>query len=180
MCQCDLTTNIFSFKMNISTAIPTASPTSGTATVTNPSVGGGQNYDTYWVSGSNLLPVTRENPIQDRRPNELCRASIMAKNCTERLPDEKKISLEKSKSKNTLTSWIVQIRSYMEDNGMNTAFRVYDPDLKYEVYLLYDWVSDEYGKVSKWYQTLTTTGVGDGIEIFSLSATLTLTILLGK
>ena len=104
----------------------------------------------------------------------------MAKNCTERLPDEKKISLEKSKSKNTLTSWIVQIRSYMEDNGMNTAFRVYDPDLKYEVYLLYDWVSDEYGKVSKWYQTLTTTGVGDGIEIFSLSATLTLTILLGK
>ena len=50
----------------------------------------------------------------------------------------------------------------MEDNGMYTNFRVYDQYLKTEFYLLYDWVSAKYGKVSKWVQTLTTTGVGNG------------------
>ena len=43
---------------------------------------------------------------------------------------------------------------------MENVFRVYDPDLKYEVYLLDDWGAAEDGKVSKWVQTLTTTGVG--------------------
>ena len=48
----------------------------------------------------------------------------------------------------------------MEDNGMETAFRVYNPDLKTEVYLLDNWGSAEDGKVSKWVQTLTTMGFG--------------------
>ena len=49
----------------------------------------------------------------------------------------------------------------MEDNGMDTIFRVYNPYLKTEVYLLDDWGSEKYGKISKWVQTLTITGIGD-------------------
>ena len=44
MCQCDLNTNPFSFKNNISIGMPTSSPTTGMATVITPPVGGGQNY----------------------------------------------------------------------------------------------------------------------------------------
>ena len=45
---------------------------------------------------------------------------------------------------------------------MDTVFRVYNPDLKTEFYLLYDRGAAEDGKVSKLFQTFTTTGVGNG------------------
>ena len=71
----------------------------------------------------------------------------------------KKLSSNESKSKINLTSWIACIRSYTENNGMETIFRIYDPYLKTGVYLLDDWGAAKDGKVSKWVQTLTTTGV---------------------
>ena len=105
-------------------------------TVITPRVGGGHISYIYWVCGSNLFPFTRVNSIQDWRPNEFHNASIIAKNCTEGLLDEKNISLGKSKSKITLTSWIVWIWYYMEDNGMDTVFHFYYPYFKPELYLL--------------------------------------------
>ena len=59
MCQCDLTTQPFSFKMNISTG-----PT------TTPQVDGGQNSETYWVGGSNIYRITRDKYIQAWKPND--------------------------------------------------------------------------------------------------------------
>ena len=76
-------------------------------------MGGGQNYRTYWVGGSNIPPITRANSIQARSPNNFRNASIIAKNCTEGLLEKKHISLEKPKSNTTLTSWISCIRSYI-------------------------------------------------------------------
>ena len=38
----------------------------------------------------------------------------------------------------------------MEDNGMDAVFRVYNSDLKTEVYLLDYWGEAEDGKVSNW------------------------------
>ena len=78
------------------------------------------------------------------------------------LPDEKNLSLDKSESNITLTSWISWIRFYTEDTGMDTVFCVYDTDLKTEVYLLDEWGASEDRKASKWVQTLTTMGVGAG------------------
>ena len=80
----------------------------------------------------------------------------------EGLPSEKKKSFDESNSKITLTSCIAWIWSYMEDNRMETVFRVYDPDLKYEFYLLDDWRTARYGKLSKWFHNLSTMGVLDG------------------
>ena len=82
-------------------------------------------------------------------PNEFYSTSIITKNCMEGLPDEKKLSLDEPKRNITLTSWIAWIRSYMEDNGMDTIFRVYNPYLKTEVYLLDEWGSEKNGKISK-------------------------------
>ena len=45
---------------------------------------------------------------------------------------------------------------------MHTILRVYYTDLKNEVYLLDDWGASADGKVSKWVQTLTTKGSGNG------------------
>ena len=109
-------------------------------TTTTPCVGGGQSSDTYWVGSNNLLPITKSMIIQARRPNGFRSTPIIAEKCTEGLPDEKKIPLEKPKSNITMTSWIAWIRLYMEDNGMNTVFRVYDKYLKTKFYLLDDWV----------------------------------------
>ena len=86
----------------------------------------------------------------------------MKKNCTEGLLDEKHIFLDESTRKITLTIWIYWIKSYMRHNGIYTVFHVYDTYLKTEVYLLNDWGVSEYGKVSKWVQNPTNTGVGDG------------------
>ena len=92
--------------------------------VITPRMGDGQNSDMYWVGGSNAFPVTRAKSIQARRPNDFRSASIIVRNCMEGLPYEKEPSLEESKSKTTLTSWIDWMRSHMEDNGMDTIFRV--------------------------------------------------------
>ena len=101
-------------------------------------MGGGQNYEKYWVGGRNLLPIKIERSILDQRHNDFCTASIIAKNCTEVPPYKKNILLEKSKGKMFLTSWIAWIMSYMEENLMDTIFCVYDTDIKTQVYLLDD------------------------------------------
>ena len=106
--------------MKISIETPTPSPTAGTVTLIPPHVSGGQNSDTCWVNGSNLI-TTRANTIQYHRPNDLCSASIIAKNYTSGLPDKKKIFLEKTKSNITRSSCIAWIWSYMEDNRMDTV-----------------------------------------------------------
>ena len=87
-----------------------------TGTTITPCVGDGQNSDTNWVSNGYFTPITRANSIQARVRNYLIGAFIITKNCTEGLPDLKNISLDKSKIKITLTSWIAWIRSYMKDN----------------------------------------------------------------
>ena len=150
-----------------------------TVTTTTPRVDGGNNYETYWVGGSNLLPVTRDNSIQAWRPNYFCSASIIVRNWTESLPDKKNIPLDESKSKITLASWTAWIMSYMEDNGMNTIVCVYDPDIKTEIYPIYYLGAAKDGKVSKWVQSFTTMGVQYRKVNYFLHANLTETILLG-
>ena len=75
MCQCNLTINPFYFEMNISTG-----------TSNTPRGGGNHNFETYWIGGSNISPVTRAKSIQTRRPNNFRSASIISKICT--LPDK--------------------------------------------------------------------------------------------
>ena len=91
----------------------TSLPTYGKATVVTPRIGGGQNPNTYWVGGRNILSFTIANSIHARRPNNFCSAYIVVTNCTEGLPGEKKISLDESKSNSTTMSWVAWIWSYI-------------------------------------------------------------------
>ena len=88
----------------------TASPTSGMATFVTPRVGDGQNSKIYLVGGINIFPIMRAKSIQDRRHNYFRRSSSIAKKCTEVLQENNNISLDKSNSKITITSWIACIR----------------------------------------------------------------------
>ena len=82
MCQCYLTINPFSLKMNHSTGSPTALSNYGAPTVITPHMGVGQNSETYLVGGRRLFPATRAKSIQAHRPNDFRSASIIAKNFT--------------------------------------------------------------------------------------------------
>ena len=121
MCHCDFTTSHFSFHINISsgtpTASPTASPTYFTEVIITPPVGGGHNYKTYWV-GHNIYSLTRVNSVQAWRPHDFRIASFIAKNWTEGLLENNKLSFEESKSKINVMNLIGWIWFYMEDNGM--------------------------------------------------------------
>ena len=101
-------------------------------------MGGRQKSDIFWVYGSNIFHITGEQYIQTRRPNELCRAFIIAKKSKEGLLDRVRLSLGESKSKITISSWIDWIMFYMEDNGIDTILRVYNTYLKTKVYLIGD------------------------------------------
>ena len=76
-------------------------------------MGGGNNSETYWFSGSNNYIITKAKSIHARRPNDFRITSIISKNCIEGIPDKKKLPLEESESKITITSWVAWIMSYM-------------------------------------------------------------------
>ena len=52
-----------------------------------PRMGGGHNYETYWVVGGKLSLLTRAKYIQAQRPNDFCKASIISNNYTKGLLD---------------------------------------------------------------------------------------------
>ena len=54
----------------------------------------------------------------------------------------------------------------MEINGMDTVFRVYNPNLITKVYLLDEWGSVKDNKIFKWVQNLSSMEVGDRKESF--------------
>ena len=92
-----------------------------TGTTTTPRMVGVLNSGTYWVSGSNISPITRTRFVQVQRPNEFHSTSIIAKNCTKVLTEEKKLYLDKTKSKINIMSWIDCIRSYMETTDLTPS-----------------------------------------------------------
>ena len=69
-------------------------------------MGSGQNYETYLIGGRNIFPITRAMSIQACRPNDFRSAYVIAKKIMEGLKFGKNISLEYSKIKITITSWI--------------------------------------------------------------------------
>ena len=70
-----------------------------TETTIIPCVGGGQNFEMYWVSGSNISPLTRAQFIQSWKPNEFRITSIHKKNCTKGLMDKKSFPWKNSRAR---------------------------------------------------------------------------------
>ena len=120
----------------------------------NPRVGGGTDSDTWWVGGPNLQSNRRTKPasINARRPMDFKSAEKVESNCTGGLKENHHLGLEEDKAATiTLTAWVREIRSFMEEHGMDTVFHVYDEmENTREVYLLKDWGAIDNYQLQKW------------------------------
>ena len=123
-------------------------------------------------------PDIRTNSIQASRCNDLRIDYLIAKKFTEGLRYKKSPFLDESKSKITLTSWIASIQSYMEDNRMDTVFRVYDPDLNLKSTSKINGEKPKMGNFPIGSKPLEPRVLGAEPEIVYLSVTLTVTVML--
>jgi hypothetical protein len=126
-----------------------------------PRVGGGHD-ESAWVGGSNLTNErsTRPTSTLARRPTDFKSASEIERRAVQGLPEDRRLSLDEKTSKITLTSWVNAMRSYLEERGMDTVFRIFDPDNNSETYILKDYGSASSTEVTTWTKTLEK-GVGD-------------------
>jgi len=127
-----------------------------------PRVGGGAfDDDNLWVGGSQVVALRRTRPKTNmaRRPQDFRSAEKVESACCRGLPDERKIGLETSDSKMTLTSWIIALREFLEHHGMDSVFRVYDAATDTEIYLLVDWGKATEATIQTWLHEVTIAGV---------------------
>jgi hypothetical protein len=121
-----------------------------------PRIGGGSDSDTFWVGGSNIPKERRIRPktLNARRPTDFKSASSVERFCTTGLPEDRKLALDESKGGISFTTWVSTTRAYIEQCGMDTVFRVYDPIKKTESYLLEDWGATSESKIFTWVTAL--------------------------
>ena len=93
-----------------------------------PIVGGGVDATT-WTGGSNRQADWRTRPTSTmaRRPTDFISASMIEQHACAGLSEHRHLIPNEKTSKSTLTVWINSIRSYMEEHGLDTVFRVYTP-----------------------------------------------------
>ena len=119
---------------------------------------GGILSNMAWTGGSNNpdKKLSRPKTIFSRRPDDFRGASKIEETCKEGLKEDRRLEIG-SKSQVSLTTWIGLMKTFIEDCGMDTVFRVWDGTN--EVYLLEDWGSSKNELVSKWVQDLRVNGV---------------------
>ena len=91
-----------------------------------------------------------------RHPTDFKSANSIEQISTKGLAENQYIGIEEKTSKINLTSWVKYIKTYMEERGIDTVFRVYDASTDFETYLFEDWVSAEPKSIQQWVETLRT------------------------
>ena len=118
-----------------------------------PRVGGGTDYATVWVGGSNVSgkKLSKPRSIHARRPEDFRNAEKIESSCTKGLPEGYKLGLDTETDYTiTFTSWVSAIRTYIEERGMDTVFRIYDPAMDTEQNLLIDWGAASRSAITTW------------------------------
>ena len=126
-------------------------------TFIKPRVGGGTDYDTVWVGGSNVTGkgLSKAKSIHARRPQDFRNAEKITSSCTQGLKEEYKLGTDTEPNYSvTFTSWVSAIRDYIEERGMDTVFRMYNPDVDTEQNLLVDWGAASRSAITKWVSML--------------------------
>ena len=87
---------------------------------------GGEIKGTPWVGGSQIDGDKRKRPKSRLawRPEDFKGGSRVEEACQEGLRDERKLDLDDKGDSIMLTSWIQCIKTYMEETGMDTVFRI--------------------------------------------------------
>jgi hypothetical protein len=84
---------------------------------------------------------------------------MIADNISAGLDPSRHLGLDPSTSPISLTSWINLIRVAVEERGMDTVFRIYDPTTDTELYMLDRWGAATVDQVEEWIKTLSVDGV---------------------
>jgi hypothetical protein len=129
--------------------------------INKPRIGGGSD-DTAWVGGSNVKASQRSRPSSTlaRRPTDFKSASQIEQKAAEGLSADRCLGLDGKTSKITMTSWKSATQEYMEEHGLDTVFRIYDPIQDTEAHLLQEWGKAEPDAVEAWEDSLAA-GVGN-------------------
>ena len=129
----------------------------------NPRVGGGTDSDSWWTGGSNVPALQKNKPRSNlaRRPTDLRNSGRIEEACKKGLPEERRLKLPGEPSQTiTLSYWLREIKKKLEDCGMDTVFRMYDPSrVPEEKYLISSFGSTTKSDFNSWINALTTTGV---------------------
>ena len=118
-----------------------------------PRVGGGVD-PTALTGGSNRQADRCTSPTSTmaRRPTGFRSDSMIKRHACTGLAEHRHLVPNKNTSKITPTAWINSIRSYMEEHGINTVFRVYT-SLQYgspETYPLEEWLTVRSDSINAW------------------------------
>ena len=131
--------------------------------VPNPRVGGVNDADSWFTGGSNIpgSRLTRPNSILSRRPTAFRDASKIEEACTKGLEEEYKLGLsDETKYTVTLHQWLKEISLKLEKCGMDSVFRLYNPNkAPQERYLCTEWGTITREDLATWIDALSTSGV---------------------
>jgi hypothetical protein len=110
--------------------------------IPSPRIGRG-NDSTAWTGGPNvnLTRLSRPNSTMARYPTNFILANSIKQIAMKGLPENRHIGPDEKTSKITLTSWVNSTCSYIEEQGLDTIFYVYDISAGTEIYLLTNWGS---------------------------------------
>ena len=126
-------------------------------TMLTPRVGGGAD-ESAWVGGSNLTDQARKRPklTLARRPTDFKSACTIEFKAIKGLPEASQLGTDEKTSKIPLTSWVNSVRVYMEDQGLDSVFKIEDAISGKEVYLLDQWGLANQDLVETWVESIKT------------------------
>ena len=137
--------------------------TGGASNTLKPRVGGGTDSDTWWTGGSNVPAQRRSKPKTNlaRRPTDFRNSERIESACRKGLSEEKRLKMPGEPNQTvTLSYWLREIKKKVEDCGMDTIFRVFDPTKPVpEHYLLDNWNSIPKEDITNWVTDLNASGV---------------------
>ena len=139
----------------------------------NPRIGGGNDGDTWWTGGSNIIRARRQWPETPmaHRPTNARVANTIYQSCTAGLPEEQRLGVQDGTTNKgvTWTTWIRLLKVYFEDRGMDTVMRIYDSVADTEVYILDNWGRTGRDAIDNWVNDLRQGILGPSNPVYRLA-----------
>ena len=101
-----------------------------------------------WVGGSNIAPLPMAIHFGQRRPLDYKNAFTVQQTCKAGI--EEKLGKVIEKNDFAFTLWVGKLKKRIEENGMDTVFRVPDSTWTSEIYILEDWGKAQMDLVTPW------------------------------
>ena len=118
-----------------------------------------------WTRGTNIRAQHPGTPksLKCYRPEDFKNASQTEAKLETGLDDNRILKtakeMEEFPKSISLTTWLSEVQCELEERGMDTVFRLFDPVTETEHYILTEWGLMQDVDIDRWIQTLSQTGV---------------------